>query len=151
MAALTIACVIGGIVTPLTRRIFGNGVLAENATCLRSGISDGGSCCAVLLEAILRSCLEGVVSTNATFGASWNTTFRCGGRIALTCRSRKVVPSIQSTARLVTTKNGTRATNSPIRTNKGISHRATHHNVQIKRRIGRRRLGYWRRSVQECS
>ena len=115
------ACVIGGIVTPLTGWIFRDSVLAENTTCLRLGVSDGGSCCAVLLEAILRSCLEGVVPTNATGGASWNTTFRCGGRIALTWRSRKVVPRIQSTARIVTTGNGTGATNASILTNKVIS------------------------------
>ena len=118
--ALTRACVIGGIVTLLAGRIFRDGVLAENATCLRSGLSDSSSCCAVLLEAILRSCLEGVVPNNATGGTSCNTTFHCGGRIALTWRSRKVVPRIQSTARLVTTRNGTRTINAPIQTSKGI-------------------------------
>ena len=59
--------------------------------------------------------------TNATGGASWNKTFRCSGRIAMTWRSMKVVPRIQSTARLVTTRNGTRVINALIRTSKGIS------------------------------
>ena len=50
----------------------------------------------VLLDAILPSCLEGVVPTNAIGGASWNKNFRCGGRITLTWRSRNVVPRIQA-------------------------------------------------------
>ena len=121
MAARTRACVIGGIVTHLTMRIFRDGVSAGNATCLRWRLSDGGSCCTVVLDAILRSRLEGFVPTNATGGASWNTTFRCGTRIALTWRSRNIVPKIQSTAKLVTTRNGNRATNAPIQFNASMS------------------------------
>lgn len=41
--------------------------------------------------------------------------------MALTWRSRNAVPTIKSTARLVTTRNGTHAVNSPIWNIKDIS------------------------------
>ena len=85
VATRTMAWVIGGIVTPLTTRIFRDGTFAGNCVRFRSAeISSGGSCCDGPLEAILRSCLKGVTPVSATDGAWWNRTFLCGGRIAST-------------------------------------------------------------------
>ena len=114
-ATRIIAWVIGGIVTPLTTRFFRDGTFVGNCARFRSAeFSSCGSCCDGPLEAILPSCLEGVTPVSATDGPWWNITFLCGGRISFTWRSRNVVPRIQSTARLVTTRNGTHAQNSPI-------------------------------------
>ena len=103
--------------TPLTTRIFREGTFAGNCARFRSvEFSSCGSCCDVPLEAILRSYLECVIAVSATDGAQSNINFLCGGSIFLTWRSRNVVPRMQSTARFVTTQNGTCSTNSPIRT-----------------------------------
>ena len=66
-----------------------------------------------------------------------------------------VVPKIQSTARLVTSKNGTWAINSPILTNKEISPEALIARFDVSRALGSEPIlsvvsTTWRRTTNIC-
>ena len=67
VATRTRAWVIGGIVTPLTTQFFRDGTFVGNCARFWSAeFSSCGSCCDGPLQAILRSCLEGVTPVSAT-------------------------------------------------------------------------------------
>ena len=69
VATRTIAWAIGGIVTPLTTPIFRDCMFVGNWARFPSAeFSSCGSCCDGPLEAILRSCLEGVTLVSPTDG-----------------------------------------------------------------------------------